>query len=137
MEKGQLKRNRQIGSLALIVVLVAGLSLYKYSTNFLRLIAYGQWNPPKMVEVVIQGEDGSAEKMLVPRFVDVASLGVEALEPIFIGMIYVCFAMVFSTLMAAFMAPQLNEHSFGQWSRFATVWLACFFGFVWVVAGLL
>lgn len=67
----------------------------------------------------------------------VSDLGVDILQPAFVAMIYVLVGVFFSTLVAAIVETQLREDSFGTWSRFAIIWVCCFFGFCAVAGSIL
>ena len=68
---------------------------------------------------------------------EVADLGVDILQPAFVAMIYVLVGVFFSTLVAAIVETQLRDDSFGTWSRFAVIWVCCFFGFCSVAGSIL
>lgn len=67
----------------------------------------------------------------------VADLGVEALQPLFLTLIYVSVFVLFSATMAAFVEPQLKEGSFGQWSRYGLVFCLVFLCCSVLAAGIL
>lgn len=110
MFKSELAKARTVNNVWVLVILAVGLGLYKYSVPLMRLFSHKQ---------------------------EIGDLGAEVLQPIIVAMVYVCFGLSFSTLMASFMAPQLRETSFGSWSRFGVTFLLCFLGFCWVAGALL
>lgn len=108
--KGEMVKARTVNNVFVLIILAAALALFKYSDELMRLFAGRQ---------------------------EVADLGVEILQPAIVGIIYVCIGVVFSTIMAAFVEPQLKENAFGTWSRFGIVFLSCFFGFCTLAAAIL
>lgn len=67
----------------------------------------------------------------------VADLGVEALQPLFLTLIYVSVFVLYSAMMAAFVEPQLKEGSFGSWSRYGLVFCLVLFCCSLVASGIL
>jgi hypothetical protein len=67
----------------------------------------------------------------------VADLGVEALQPLFLTLIYVSVFVLYSAMMAAFVEPQLKEGSFGTWSRYGLVFCLVLYCCSLVASGLL
>jgi hypothetical protein len=106
-----LSKARTTNSLAIVLLLLVGVGLYKYSVPAMRFLAHKQ---------------------------EVADLGVEIYQPMIVAMIYVCFGIVFSVLTASFIEPQLRPNSFGEtWSRFAVSFLCCFLGYILVASAIL
>lgn len=106
----ELAKARTVNNIWVLAVLAIGLGMFKYSVPALQAIFNQQ---------------------------EVGSLTPEIFQPIIVAMVYVCFGLSFSTLMAAFVAPQLRENAFGSVSRFGVMFLLCFFGFCWVAASIL
>lgn len=105
-----LTKSRTVNNFYLLVILFVALVAFKYSARALAVLFNVQ---------------------------EVADLGVDILQPIFVSIIYVCCAVVFSTVTAGFIEPQLREDSFGTWSRYAIIWLSCFWGFLVVSSAIL
>ena len=105
-----LTKSRTVNNFYLLAIIAVAFFAFKYSARFLAIV----------------GDVGQ-----------VADLGVDILQPIFVTIIYICCGLVFSTLMAAFVEPQLREDSFGGWSRFGIVFLCCFFGYCSLAAAVL
>lgn len=108
--KSELAKARTMNNMWVLVVLAVALGLYKYSVPLMRLFSHKQ---------------------------EIGDLGAEVLQPIVVAMVYVCFGLSFSALMATFVEPQLREDSFGTWSRFGVTFLLCFLGFCWVAGSIL
>lgn len=106
----QLAKKRAYSTSFVLVILAAALGLYKFSVPIMRLFADRQ---------------------------EIADLGAEILQPIIVSMIYVCCGVVFSTCMAAFVAPQLREGAFGTLSRWGVTFILSFLGYCWVAAAIL
>ena len=108
--KPQLAKHRTISSALLVVLMAGAVYLFLSWVPFARLVA---------------GHD------------EVSDLGVDILQPAFVAMIYVLVGVLFSILVAAVVEKSLREDSFGTWSRFAIVWVCCFFGFCLVAGSIL
>lgn len=102
--------SRTITSLAILVLLAGAYYLFHLWVPFARLISGHQ---------------------------EVSDLGVDVLQPAFVSMIYILIGVFFSTIVAAIVERQLRENSFATWSRFAVIWVCCFFGYCWVAGSLL
>lgn len=105
-----LAKHRTFSTTYVIILLAAALGLYRYSVPLMRLFARRQ---------------------------EVADLGVEIFQPIIVAMIYVLSGTVFSTMMAAFITPQLKENAFGTLSRWGVTFFLSFLGFCWVAGSIL
>lgn len=110
MFKSELAKARTVNNVWVLVILAVGLGLYKYSVPLMRLFSHKQ---------------------------EIGDLGAEVLQPIIVAMVYVCFGLSFSTLMASFMAPQLRETSFGSFSRFGIIFIIVMFAFTHVAGSIL
>ena len=111
MEAGttkQLRKNRTVFNGIIFILLIIGIMAFQYSDDVLRYL------------------DPQA-----------APLGIDILQPAIVACIYVMFGMVFSTVMAAFMLPQVKENAFGTWSRFGIFFCLCFAGFCLLAGSIL
>lgn len=108
--KSDIAKKRTTNSLWILLLLVAGIFMFRYSADFMRF-ATGQR--------------------------EISDLGVEILQPSLVAMVYVLFGVVFSTLTAVFVEPQLREDAFGNYSRFGVSFVLCFLGYCVVAASIL
>lgn len=106
----QLAKKRILNNVFVLAILAAALGFFKYSRYALMAFSGRQ---------------------------EVADLGPEILQPSVISIIYVCIGISFSTLMASFIAPQLDKQAFGGWSRFGLMFILVFFGYCALAAALL
>ena len=131
------KKGRAIANAIITVLVVVTIVIYKYSANIMRMIAHGRWYPPKDVPTLGTNDAGNPVVVMQPEFTDVADLGVEALQPLFIGMFAVTSGVLFASFVASIMERALRENAFGSWSRFAIVWSLVFLSFIYVVGSVM
>jgi Na+-driven multidrug efflux pump len=106
------KKRTKYGLMTLLLVIPVLLFAFSYYNDFAAFVT---------------GQDRS----------QIADLGAEVLQPLFVTMIYVAAFMVFSAMMASFFEPQLKEEAFGTWSRWGVIFCLCFCCCAVVAAGLL
>lgn len=137
MFKSDLQKHRFSGNSLMLLLFAGALTLYKFSDNIMRLLAHGKWGPPRMVDAVARDESGNLVLVTEPEFTDVASLGIEAIQPIFVAMFSVTSAALFASIMAFLLERMFRDQSFGTWSRYGIAWALSFLGFVWVVSSIM